>query len=150
MGCARPPGSSARRLPGSGFPAHFAGGYVAGGRARTSGGLQGVMVALLGFAFVVAALVIVSAIVVATAGVVLAEGGISLPSLTLGFAGGAVLPGLILLALNILGGFFGGKLGEWETGLFGGPSPPRRGWSQAVEGEEQAAFFRSPGSLPPR
>lgn len=59
----------------SGFVAHFAGGYVAGRRARTSGGLQGVMVALLGFVFVVAALVIVSAIVVATAGVVLAEGG---------------------------------------------------------------------------
>src|SRR3712207_7495545 len=109
MGCARPPGSSARRLPGSGFPAHFAGGYVAGRRARASGGLQGVMVALLGFVFVVAALVIVSAIVVATAGVVLVERGVPFPALTLGLAGGALLASLALLALNVLGGFFGGK-----------------------------------------
>ncbi len=108
----------------SGFVAHFAGGYVAGRRARASGGLQGVMVALLGFVFVVAALVVVSAIVVATAGVVLVEGEISLPSVTLGFASGALLASLVLLALNVLGGFFGGKLGEWETGPVGGPSPP--------------------------
>jgi hypothetical protein len=107
----------------SGFLAHFAGGYVAGRRARASGGLQGVMVALLGFVFVVAALVIVSAIVVATAGVVLVERGVSLPSVTLGFAGGALLASLILLALNVLGGFFGGKLGEWETGPIGGSGP---------------------------
>jgi hypothetical protein len=110
----------------SGFVAHFAGGYVAGRRARTSGGLQGVMVALLGFVFVVAALVIVSAIVVATAGVVLAGGGVSFPSVTLGFVGSALLVSLILLAVNVLGGFFGGKLGEWEAGPVGGPSPPPR------------------------
>jgi hypothetical protein len=103
----------------SGFLAHFAGGYVAGRRARASGGLQGVMVALLGFVFVVAALVIVSAIVVATAGVVLVERGVPFPALTLGLAGGALLASLALLALNILGGFFGGKLGEWERGPVG-------------------------------
>jgi hypothetical protein len=100
----------------SGFLAHFAGGYVAGRRARASGGLHGVMVAILGFGFVVVAVVVVAAILLATAGVVLVEGGIPLPSVTLGFAGGALLASLALLALNLLGGFFGGKLGEWERG----------------------------------
>lgn len=111
----------------SGFLAHFAGGYVAGRRARTSGGLHGAMVAILGFLFVVAAVAIVAAIVVATAGIVLVEGGLSLPSVTLGLAGGALLASLALLVLNLLGGFFGGKLGEWETGpvsTSGGASPP--------------------------
>jgi hypothetical protein len=100
----------------SGFLAHFAGGYVAGRSARTSGGLHGVMVALLGFAFVVVAVAVVSAILLATAGVVLVERGVPFPSVTLGFAGGALLASLALLTLNVLGGFFGGKLGEWETG----------------------------------
>jgi hypothetical protein len=100
----------------SGFLAHFAGGYVAGRRARASGGLHGVMVAILGFGFVVVAVAVVAAILLATAGVVLVEGRIPLPSVTLGFAGGALLVSLALLALNLLGGFFGGKLGEWERG----------------------------------
>jgi hypothetical protein len=113
----------------SGFLAHFAGGYVAGRRARAHGGLQGATVAILGFLFVVAAAVILSAIVVATAGLFLVEGGIALPALTLGFAGGALLASLALLALNLLGGFFGGVLGEWErgpVGTSGGASPPPR------------------------
>ena len=46
--------------------------------------------------------------------------------MTLGFAAGALLASLILLAVNVLGGFFGGKLGEWETGPVGGASPPPR------------------------
>lgn len=100
----------------SGFLAHFAGGYVAGRMARAHGGLQGVMVAILGFLFVLAAAVLISAIVVATAGLFLIEGNVALPALTLGFAGGALLASLALLILNVLGGFFGGKLGEWETG----------------------------------
>jgi hypothetical protein len=113
----------------SGFLAHFAGGYVAGRRARVSGGLHGVMVAILGFVFVVVAVAIVSAILVATAGIFLIEGGLPLPSVTLGFAGGALLASLALLILNLLGGLFGGKLGEWETGpvsTSGGASPPPR------------------------
>jgi hypothetical protein len=108
----------------SGFLAHFAGGYVAGRKARTHGGLQGIMVAVLGFLFVVAAALIISAIVVATAGLFLVEGSVALPALTLGFAGSALLASLALLVLNVLGGFFGGKLGEWETGpvdTSGGP-----------------------------
>src|SRR5215213_2220112 len=112
----------------SGFLAHFAGGYVAGRKAREHGGLQGVMVAILGFLFVVAAALIISAIVVATAGLFLVEGGVALPALTLGFAGGALLASLALLALNLLGGFFDGKLGEWETGpvnTSGGPDSLR-------------------------
>lgn len=100
----------------SGFLAHFAGGYVAGRRARVSGGRHGVMVAVLGFVFVVVAVAVVSAILLATAGIVLVEGGIPFPSVTLGFVGGALLASLVLLALNLLGGFFGGKLGEWERG----------------------------------
>lgn len=100
----------------SGFLAHFAGGYVAGRKARTRGGLQGVMVAVLGFLFVVVAVAAVSAILVATAGIFLVEGEIPFPSITLGFAGGALLASVTLLVFNVLGGYFGGKLGEWETG----------------------------------
>lgn len=74
------------------------------------------MVAIIGFLFVVVAVVIVSAILVATAGVVLVERGLPLPALTFGFAGGALGMSLVLLALNLLGGYFGGKLGEWEIG----------------------------------
>ena len=112
----------------SGFLAHFAGGYVAGRRARVFGGLHGVMVAVLGFVFVVVAVAVVSAILVATAGIVLVELGIPFPALTLGLAGGALLASLALLALNLLGGFFGGKLGEWERGPIstsGGANPLR-------------------------
>jgi len=103
----------------SGFLAHFAGGYVAGRRAGVRGGLHGVMVAVLGFLFVVVAVAVVSAIAVATAGVVLIAGGIPFPAVTLGFAGGALLASLALLLLNVVGGFFGGKLGEWEKGPVG-------------------------------
>ena len=103
----------------SGFLAHFVGGYVAGRRAATDGGLHGVMVAVLGFIFVVVAVIVVTAIVAATAGLVLVERGIPFPSLTLGFAGGALLASLALLILNLLGGFFGGVLGEWEIGPTG-------------------------------
>lgn len=103
----------------SGFLAHFAGGYVAGRRANRNGGLHGVMVAVLGFLFVVLAVAVVSAIAVATAGIFLIEGGVPFPAVTLGFAGGALLASLALLLLNVLGGFFGGKLGEWERGPVG-------------------------------
>jgi hypothetical protein len=103
----------------SGFLAHFAGGYVAGRRARVFGGLHGMMVAVLGFAFVVVAVAVVSAILIATAGIVLIERGIPFPAMTLGFAGGALLASLALLIFNLLGGFFGGKLGEWERGPVG-------------------------------
>jgi len=96
----------------SGFLAHFAGGYVAGRRTNHSGGLRGVMVAILYFLFVVVAVAVVSAILLATAGMVLVER--APPSVT--FAGGALLASLALLAFNLLGGFFGGKLGEWERG----------------------------------
>ena len=103
----------------SGFAAHFAGGYVAGRRAGTSGGLHGVMVAVLGFLFVAFAVAVVSAIIVATVGVALVEAGITFPQATLGFAGGALLTSLALLGLNLLGGFLGGKMGEWEKGPAG-------------------------------
>ena len=47
------------------------------------------------------------------------ERGVPPPSVTLGFAGGALLASPALLALNLTGGFFGGKLGEWERGPAG-------------------------------
>lgn len=100
----------------SGFLAHFAGGYTAGRRARINGGLHGAMVAILGFLFVVAAIIIVSAILLATAGIFLIEGELPLPALTFGFAGSALGVSLTLLLLNLIGAYFGGKLGEWETG----------------------------------
>ena len=103
----------------SGFLAHFAGGYVAGRRARASGGLHGAMVAILGFLSVVVAVAVVSAILLATAGIVLVERGVPLPSVTLGFGGCALLARLALLALNLLGGFFGGEPGEWDSGPVG-------------------------------
>jgi hypothetical protein len=103
----------------SGFLAHFAGGYVAGRRAGVYGGLHGAMVAILGFLFVVAAVLIVSAILLATAGFFLVEGEIPLPALTFGFAGSALGVSLALLLLNLIGACFGGKLGEWEMGPVG-------------------------------
>ena len=112
----------------SGFLAHFAGGYVAGRRARHHGGLQGAMVAVLGFLFVVVAAAAVLAVLAATAGVFLIEGTIPLPTLTPGFAGGALLASLALLLLNVLGGFFGGVMGQWEHGPVEPPSTrPRPG-----------------------
>jgi hypothetical protein len=113
----------------SGFLAHFAGGYVAGRRAGTAGGLHGVAVAILGFLFVVVAVVVVSAILLATAGIFVVEGRVPLPTVTLGLAGGALVATLALLLLNVLGGFFGGKLGEWERGpvsTSGGASTTRK------------------------
>lgn len=124
----------------SGFLAHFAGGYVAGRRARASGGLHGAMVGILGFVFVVAAVVIVSAILLATAGIVLVERGIPFPSVTLGFIGGALLASLALLVLNLLGGFFGGKIGEWETG----PADTSTGVARTLS--EQSTERREGGS----
>ena len=94
----------------------MAGGFVAGRRARVSGDLRGAMVAMLGFVFLVVAVAGVSAILLATAGIVLVERVVTLPSVTFGFAGGALFASLALLALNLLGGFFGGKPGGWETG----------------------------------
>lgn len=118
----------------SGFLAHFAGGYVAGRRAQTHIRLQDVMVAVLGFLFVVAAVLIVSTILVATAGIVLVESGIPFPSVTPGFAGGALLASAALLILNVPGGLFGGKPGKWETGTLGtsGGTGRPRGQSRRV------------------
>lgn len=100
----------------SGFLAHFVGGYVAGRRAGTAGGLHGIMIALAGLALVLVAAAGVAAILAATAGAVIVE-GVTVPPLTLGLAGSALSASLALFALNLLGGYFGGKLGEWEFGL---------------------------------
>lgn len=109
----------------SGFLAHSVGGYAAGRRARTWGGLNGAMVAVLGTAAVIAAFVIVAAIALATAGALFA-GGLSLPPALEGLGGGLLLALLALLIFNLLGGYLGGKLGELEIGLLrgSGEAPP--------------------------
>lgn len=99
----------------SGFLAHSVGGYATGRRARTWGGLNGAMVAVLGTAAVIAALVLVAAIALATAGAVF-PGNLSLPPSTSGI-GGILLALLSLFVFNLLGGYLGGKLGELEIGL---------------------------------
>jgi hypothetical protein len=54
---------------------------------------------------------IILAIVLALFGVVFAE-GVTVPPVSFGFAGAAVVAGLILFLVNLSGGFVGGKLGE--------------------------------------
>lgn len=101
----------------SGFLAHSVGGYAAGYRARTSGGLNGAMVAVLGTAAVVAAFVVVAAILLATAGALFAEGSPDPPvTLTGGLAGRLTITALILFLVNLTGGYLGGKLGELVPG----------------------------------
>jgi hypothetical protein len=99
----------------SGLLAHSVGGYVAGRGARYRGGLNGAMVALLGTAAVIAAVVVVAAIALATAGAVFAgDASLSVPR---GGLGGVLITLLVLFLVNLLGGYLGGKLGELEVGL---------------------------------
>jgi hypothetical protein len=82
---------------------------IARRRAGASGGLNGAMTAVFG---------IVVGIVLAIIWIVLGlipTGGERLPAAPVGFggiAGGAFLAGLILLLVNLFGGYLGGKLGE--------------------------------------
>lgn len=100
----------------SGFLAHSVGGYAAGRRAGSWGGLNGAMVAVLGTAAVLAAAVVVATIALATAGAVF-TGGVSLPP-AVGRLGSSLLVALLaLFVLNLGGGYLGGKLGELEVGL---------------------------------
>jgi hypothetical protein len=114
----------------SGFLAHFAGGYVAGRRAGVDGGLHGAAVAILGTLFLISAVTVVAAIAVATAGILFVEGAIPFPPVTVGLARGALLTGLALLLLNLVGAFFGGTLGQWEVG----PARPPGGKGNPSEG----------------
>ncbi len=90
----------------SGFVAYLLGGYVAGKVAGASGGLNGAMTAVLGL---VVGLALAS--VLALFGVLFSE-GVAMPPAGFGFAGVALLAGLLLFGVNLLGGYVGGKLGE--------------------------------------
>ncbi len=90
----------------SGFLAYLLGGYVAGKVAGTSGGLNGAMTAVFGL---VVGLVLAS--VLAVFGVLFSE-GVAMPPAGFGFAGVALLAGLVLFLVNLMGGYVGGKLGE--------------------------------------
>ncbi len=89
----------------SGFLAYLVGGYAAGRSARVSGGLNGAMTAVFGVI-----LGIVLAVILAIFDVIL-TGGVALPPVNFGLAGAALLAGLILFLVNLLGGYIGGKLG---------------------------------------
>jgi hypothetical protein len=93
----------------TGFLSYIAGGYAAARLAGASGGLNGAMTAIFG---VVVGVVL--GLVLAALGLI-ASGGEGLPAPPVGFggiAGEAFLAGLILLAVNVLGGYLGGKWGQ--------------------------------------
>ncbi|HET7478430.1 MAG TPA: hypothetical protein VFJ72_02815 [Rubrobacteraceae bacterium] len=91
----------------SGFLAYLFGGFVAGRLARGAGGANGAMTAVMGTA--VGALLGAVGIAV--------SGNVWVAIMNLGSAGLAVLIGLLLLLIDLFGGYIGGKLGE--------PSEPR-------------------------
>ena len=90
----------------AGFVAYLLGGYVAGRVAGASGGLNGAMTAVLGLA-----VGLVLTAVLAAFGVLFSE-GVAVPPAGFGFAGAALLAGLVLFLANLMGGYVGGKLGE--------------------------------------
>ena len=90
----------------SGFVAYLLGGYVAGRIAGASGGGNGAMTAVLGLA-----VGLVLTAVLALFGVLFSE-GVTVPPAGFGFAGAALLAGLLLFLANLMGGYVGGKLGE--------------------------------------
>ena len=90
----------------SGFVAYLLGGYVAGRVAGASGGFNGAMTAVLGLA-----VGLVLTAVLALFGVLFSE-GVTVPPAGFGFAGAALLAGLLLFLANLMGGYVGGKLGE--------------------------------------
>jgi hypothetical protein len=90
----------------SGFLAYLIGGYAAGRSARVSGGLNGAMTAVFGLV-----LGIILAIIFVFFDLVL-TGAVALPPVSFGMAGAALIAGLVLFLVNLLGGYIGGKLGE--------------------------------------
>lgn len=90
----------------AGFLSYLIGGYVAARAAGRSGGKHGALTAVLG---VIVGLAL--AVVLGLFGIVFAEGA-ALPPVGFGFAGAALLAGILLFLTNLFGGFVGGKLGE--------------------------------------
>ena len=74
--------------------------------SRYSGGKHGALTAVFGLI-----IGIILAIVLALFGLVFAE-GFTVPPASFGFAGAALVAGLVLFLVNLFGGFIGGKLGE--------------------------------------
>lgn len=89
----------------SGFLAYVAGGYVAGKLARVAGGANGAMTAVFGLI-----VGIIIAIILGILGIIFVE-GVAMPPANFGLAGGALLAGLVLFLVNLLGGYVGGKWG---------------------------------------
>lgn len=90
----------------SGFFAYLLGGYVAGRRAGTSGGVNGAMTALVGLCV---GGVLVS--VLPPAGNALARDGL-LPPAALGFAAESLPVAVMLSGASLFGGYVGGLMGE--------------------------------------
>ena len=80
--------------------------YVAARAAGRSGGKHGALTAVLGLIVGLAL-----ATVLGLFGIVFAEGA-AIPPVGFGFAGEALLAGILLFLTNLFGGFVGGKLGE--------------------------------------
>ena len=90
----------------SGFLAYLVGGFVAGRSAGYSGGLNGAMTAIFGL---ILGLVVAS--ILSIVGTTFAE-GVAMPPANFGLTGGALVATLVLLLVNLFGGYVGGKLGE--------------------------------------
>lgn len=91
----------------SGFLAYLAGGYAAAALAGHSGGKHGALTAVVGL---VAGVIL--AVALSAAGPALIPSGVAMPPANFGLFGAALLAGLVLFAVNLFGGFVGGKLGE--------------------------------------
>jgi hypothetical protein len=91
----------------SGFLAYLAGGYVAAGIARRSGGLHGAMTAVFGLA-----VGIPLTFALAAFDAVFVEGVAAPPSSFDLNEREALLAGFLLFAANLFAGYVGGKLGE--------------------------------------
>lgn len=90
----------------AGFAAYVVGGYLAARSAGYSGGLHGLMTAVFGLLLGIAL-----ALALAVFGVILA-GAVALPPVGFGVSSAGLFAGVILFAINLMGGYVGGKLGE--------------------------------------
>jgi hypothetical protein len=93
----------------TGFLSYLAGGYAAGRLAGVSGGLNGAMTAVFGLV-----VGIVLGLALAVIGLI-SFGAEWPPAVPAGFgriAGGALLAGLAMFGVNLLGGYLGGRRGQ--------------------------------------
>lgn len=90
----------------AGFASYVVGGYLAARMARHSGGVHGLLTAVFGLVLGVAL-----ALLLAGFGVIFTE-GVALPPVGFGVGSAGLIAGLILFAINLMGGYVGGKLGD--------------------------------------